>query len=151
MVLSLLIITACSSLKNNQINTKIIALSHYPNCAYKVIDTIKVRSGKELNNLYNQSNSPLSMRVASAQGNKESAIQELKIKAAKLGADAIAVIAYKNDKKLISTNMSAQAVTLNHYYYTAQAINMCNEASTESINIVKRKPVKYLIDGSYNL
>jgi hypothetical protein len=143
--------TACSSFDKTKINNQIVFLSSYPNCDYIVLDIIKIRNGKELNNVYSNVASPLSMRVSSAQGNKQEAIEDLLLEASKLEADAIAVVKYENIQKLISTNMAAKAIVLNHYYYTAQAIKMCEEAPSQSINTVKRKPVNYLIDGTYNL
>lgn len=149
--LSLFVNTACSIVDSSSSNNKVRVLSYYPNCEYIVLDILKVSSGKELNNVYSKTNSPLSMRISNAQGDQDEAILELKMKAEKVGANALAVISFKNDKKLISSRTENQAITLNNYYYTAQAIKLCDEETTQSIDIVKREPVKYLIDGTYNL
>jgi len=153
-IISLILCTclfACSSLDEDKINNEISALSHYPNCSYEILDIIKVRSGKTVSDVYYKTTSPLGLRISRAQGDKNEAILALKSEAYRIGADAIAVTEFNNDTKLISTHRSEQAVVLNNYYYTAQAIKLCKEPQHESITEIKRKPVPYLIDGTENL
>jgi len=145
-ILSILL-CSCSSLLYGNVDEKVTALSFYPNCNYETLGTISAQSGKELNNVYYKTNSPLAMRVANAQGTQEEALTDLKLQAIKLGANAIAITAYENEKKLIEHNVRS-VITLNYYNYTAEAIKDCEDEPSRNN---RKTAVKYLSDGTYNL
>ncbi|NMP30079.1 hypothetical protein HII17_00770 [Thalassotalea sp. M1531] len=152
-VLLILTLQACVSTEQQaeiDNHTNIVVLKYYPECEYKILGTVTGRSGaSEADHNYNEN--MLFKRTTSfrnAKGTPELAVKQAKERAAKLGADAVAIIDYRATQQRLKLG-KGRAVNAEKHTMRVQAIKLCDDA-TVKINAKNDKPVKYNEHGQRN-